>query len=87
MDIFALYEEDDRCPLRTHWGGPGCGAVVTVHDSELPDEAVVISEYGDLLTVGEVKARQGARRKDGWPTELFGYEPPRRIAPAKEGSK
>ena len=60
-------------PLRTHWGGKQ-GAVVTVNDESLPDEAVVLSEYGDLLTVAQVKTRAGATRKDGMPTEPFGYE-------------
>ena len=74
MNIFAQYEGDFECPLRTHWGGSGKGAVVTVNDDTLADEAVVISEYGELLTVGRVKARHGAGREDGMPTELFGYE-------------
>lgn len=68
------YEEDSECPLRTHWGGKERGAVVTVNDPHLPDDATVISNYGEILTVGQVKARDGAHRKDGVPTELFGYE-------------
>lgn len=71
---FAEYADDSRCPLRTHWGGPDHGAVVTVNDPDISDDATVISEYGDVLTVREVKARDGTRRRDGWPTELFGYE-------------
>jgi len=67
-------DEENICPLRTHWGGTARGAVVTVNDASLPDDATVISEYGDVLTVKEVKARDGAHRKDGMPTELFGYE-------------
>ena len=72
--LFQLYEDDDQCPLRTHWGGKDRGTVVTVNDETLPEEAVVISEYGELLTVAQVKARDGAKRADGFPTELFGYE-------------
>lgn len=75
--LFQLYEEDNVCPLRTWWGGPDKGAIVEINDKTLPDEAIVISEYGEPLTVGEVKARKGARRKDGMPTELFGYEKPK----------
>lgn len=71
---FALYERDVNCPLRTHWGGSERGTIVTVNDASLPDDTWVISSYGDLLTVGAVKARAGARRKDGLPTELMGYE-------------
>ena len=72
--MFALYEDDDKCPLRAHWGGKDRGAIVTVNDDTLADSECVISEYGELLTVGEVKARDGAKRSDGAPTELFGYE-------------
>ena len=74
VGMFTQYEGDFDCPLRTHWGGPERGTIVTVNDDTLADELVVISEYGDLLTVGQVMARSGARRKDGMPTELFGYE-------------
>lgn len=74
---FASRDGDDSsCPMRTHWGGADVGAVVDVNESGrgLADDITLISEYGDVLTVGEVKARAGARRADGWPTELFGYE-------------
>jgi hypothetical protein len=68
------YTDDFHCALRTHWGGSDRGAIVTVNDETLADEAVIISEYGELLTVAQVKARDGAKRHDGMPTELFGYE-------------
>ena len=74
LRLFAQYQEDARCPLRTYWGGSDRGSVVTVNDDTLPDEMCVISEYGQLLTVAEVKARAGTKRSDGMPTELFGYE-------------
>ena len=74
LRIFSYDEADDKCPLHTYWGGKERGTVVTTNDESLPDEACVISEYGELLTVGEVKSRDGANRKDGMPTELFGYE-------------
>lgn len=72
--LFAIHEEDNECPLRTHWGGKERGAIVTVNDPEIADSCTVISEYGDVLTVAQVKARDGQHRKDGMPTELFGYE-------------
>ena len=72
--IFTCYESNDKCPLYTYWGGAERGVVVTVNDETVPDEAVVISEYGELLTVAEVKRRDGAKCNDGMPTELFGYE-------------
>ena len=72
-NFLMLFCSDHNCLLRTHWGGKDRGSVVTVlHDA--PDETIVISEYGQLLTVGQVKARDGAKRSDGMPTELFGYE-------------
>jgi len=74
LSMFTAYEEDNECPLRSHWGGPERGSIVTINDPTIPDEACVISEYGELLTVREVKARSGAKRSDGMPTELFGYE-------------
>ena len=72
--LFTLYEDDSHCPLRTHWGGKERGAIVTINDETISNQAVVISEYGELLTVEQVKNRDGAKRSDGLPTELFGYE-------------
>jgi len=74
--LFVQSLEDNVVPVRTHWGGSDVGTVVTVRDSalKLPDETVVVSDYGEVLTIGQVKARRGARRRDGLPTELFGYE-------------
>ena len=71
---FIEYDDDFRCPLRSHWGGADRGSIVTVNRADIGDDELVISEYGELLTVGQVKARDGAKRKDGFPTELFGYE-------------
>lgn len=67
---------DGACPMRTHWGGVDRGTVVTINPSgkELTDDIVLVSEYGEVLKVADVKARDGARRKDGMPTELFGFE-------------
>ena len=73
--IFADQDCDDsKVPMRTHWGGSGVGAVVTVNDRSLADDITLVSEYGDVLTVAKVMAREGAKRKDGMPTELCGYE-------------
>ena len=73
LDCFTLKEPDDKCPLRSYRGGDERGTVV-YENVLLPGEALVISEYGELLTVAQVKARHGAQRKDGMPTELLGYE-------------
>lgn len=69
-----LFADGYPAALRTHWGGKTKGAIVTINDESLPDEAVVLSEYGELMTVAQVKSRAGATRSDGMPTELFGYE-------------
>jgi len=71
---FTEYTDDFNCPLHSHWGGADRGSIVTVNRRDIGDDELVISEYGELLTVGQVKARAGAKRKDGFPTELFGYE-------------
>lgn len=73
-DLARAFILDSECPLRTHWDSERQKAVVVVNDESLPDEVAVVSEYGELLTVGDVKARDGATRADGMPTELFGYE-------------
>jgi len=73
LRAFILDEADSECPLRTYWNGERQESVVIINDPSLPDEATVISMYGELLTVAEVKARDGAKRADGMPTELFGY--------------
>ena len=69
---FREDEGDDVCPARTHWGGTDVGTVVTIRG---PDEMQVISEYGDLLTIEDIRARagyaKGAPDKYG---ELFGYK-------------
>ena len=71
--MISLFASGDSV-LSTHWGGENNGTVVTVLETNLLEGEVVISEYGELLTVREVKRREGAKRQDGMPTELFGYE-------------
>lgn len=61
--------------LHTSWGGKSVGTIVRDEIGIPVDDATqVISEYGELLTAGQVRARAGAKRADGMPTELFGYE-------------
>ena len=74
LGLFALKEPDNECPMRSYWGGDDTGTVVFANEDDLPDYMQVISSYGELLTVAQVKACHGARRKDNMPTELFGYE-------------
>ena len=56
---FALREADNECPLRAYWGGDEEGTVVYANEDNLPDEMIVVSTYGEILTVGQVKARAG----------------------------
>lgn len=72
--VLLLLCDESKCLLRTHWGGKVRGAVVTVDDEDVLDETLLISEYSELLTVAQVKARDGAKWSDGMPTKLFGYE-------------
>ena len=55
----VLQEEDPNCPVRTYYGGAEIGLVVDVNDKEMPDCATVVSEYGDVYTMGEVKRMEG----------------------------
>ena len=73
--LFCLYDRDDEV-VYTSWGGKEKGTQVNfIGDSRyLPDDMTLISEYGEVFTLKEIKARQGAKRTDGMPTELFGYE-------------
>jgi hypothetical protein len=59
-----LFVHDLDCPIHTYWGGQECGVVVIVHDTEMPDTTTVVSEYGDAMTVAEVKALNGAHRHE-----------------------
>jgi len=73
LHMFA--ERGEPPALRTSWGGKDVGAVVHEETAEpLSDDTQLISEYGELLTAGQVRGRAGAKRADGMPTELFGYE-------------
>ncbi len=59
LKLFALRENDDKCPMCTHYGGVKQGTVVTVNDSSLSDLDILISSNGELLTVKEIKAKEG----------------------------
>lgn len=74
-EVIWLFADDEKCPpLHSHWNAEKKEAIITIEDSTLPDETMVISGHCELLTVAQVKARHGAKRKDGMPTESFGYE-------------
>ena len=71
---FILCFADKNEPVMyAYWGGLEHGTVVITYEKGLLSEIQVISEYGELLTVAQVKAQRGAKRKNGVPTELLGY--------------
>ena len=72
--LFVDRADDGDCPMRTHWGGRDRGCVVTENAKGLDPETTLVSEYGEPLTVGQIRGRAGHVRKDGWPGELFGYD-------------
>lgn len=72
--LFAEVEYDGKAPMRTHWGGTKVGCVVTENVRGLDPSLVLVSEYGDVLTVGDIRARSGHGRGTAKPGELFGYE-------------
>ena len=59
LKLFALREDDDKCPMRTYYGGVEQGTVVTINDTNLNDGDMLISSHGELLTVKEIKAKEG----------------------------
>ena len=66
--------DDDHAPMCTHWGGKNVGCVVTENVRGLDPNLQLISEYGEPMTVAEIRALAGHVRKDGRPGELFGYD-------------
>jgi len=79
VSMFAAGDDDDsRAPIRTHYGGKDVGAVVTENVSGLDPSLVLISEYGEPLTVEQIRARAGHGKNAsgiGGIGELFGYDP------------
>jgi hypothetical protein len=72
---FADQTCDSDCPMRTHWGGSAVGCVVT-ENSALDPETTLVSEYGEVLTVRQVRERAGHGRGAtslAQVGELFGY--------------
>lgn len=55
-------------PMRSFWGGVEDGCVVEEADNSLPAEQQMISELGELMTVGQIRAK----------AKSYGYLSPRR---------
>jgi len=74
--VDCLLNRDDTPAFHSHWGGK-LGTVVQEYEGQegpWPGDMTVVSEYRDIMTADQVRARQGAKREDGMPTELFGFE-------------
>ena len=57
--LLQLFVNTDVQVLHTYSGGSEIGVVVTVNAIVISDDDYVISEYGELFTVRQVKARAG----------------------------
>ena len=59
--MFADEQGDDsRCPMRTLWGGTAQGCIVRENTRGLDPALVLVSEYGEIFTVAQVRAFAGA---------------------------
>lgn len=56
-------KQEFTCPAHTHWGGADRGCVVTINDKEMSDDAVVVSQYGEIMTIGKVKSYDGMGKR------------------------
>lgn len=65
-DYYLRADLDDPLPqpvAHTHWGGIETGCVVRML-RPLPDDQVIVSEYGDEMTVAELRAKDGQGRRE-----------------------
>ena len=44
-------------PMRTFWGGIKDGCIVEETDTSSPAEQQMVSEFGELITVGQIRAK------------------------------
>ena len=64
MRLFSQIEPDDsRCPIYTYCGDVSRGCVVVENVRGLDPNLQLISEYGELLTVAEIRALDGAGKE------------------------
>ena len=61
--LFDNQQDDLRCAAHAYFGGDERGCVVTLNEPVLPDDAKVLSEYGELETIGSVRAWAGRGAK------------------------
>jgi len=55
--MFCVDEDDIHCPIRTYYAGHDVGMVMQVNNKNISNDVTVISEYGDVCTIGEIKER------------------------------
>ena len=59
LNLSDNHADGDTCPMRTHFGGNEVGTVVTENVRGLDPELVLISEYGEPRTVGQIRRHEG----------------------------
>ena len=59
----GLLEIDRDCPIVTNWGGAKAGCVVNEYVRGLDPSLQLVSEYGDVRTVAEIRALAGKGKK------------------------
>lgn len=64
--LVRMFADDDMYPPAAHtsWGGDATGMRVTVYETYQPDDLQIISDYGGLTTIGELKAEAGRGKKE-----------------------
>lgn len=60
LPFFLCHMKDDHVVIHTTFGGESAGLVVSEHTRGLDPEQTVISEYGELFTVSQIRALSGA---------------------------
>ena len=53
--FFEKYVSDP--PMRTFWGGTKDGCIVKETNTASPTEQQMVSEFGELMTVGQIRAK------------------------------
>lgn len=56
-DAIWLFVDKDESPMRTFWGAVKDGCIVKETDASSPAEQQVVSEFGELITVGQIRAK------------------------------
>lgn len=60
-DALLVFFDTDTPIMRRYWGGRHEGVKVDEYMSALADSYVILSEYGELTTVGVIRATRGVK--------------------------